>query len=188
MSKSLGNIYTLQDILDKGYDLDAFRVFSLGKHYRTEGNFTWDNLEAAANRLTRWKQTFDMRWQPHGTPSTSSSNPKNILDSIAIALQDDLDTVAALHVIDTAAQIVEQEGMTSDNLNVVTKLMQQVQDMLGIALFRDDISETQKMLIAEREKVRINKDWSKSDELRDQLISQGIGLRDTPKGSVWYWL
>ena len=188
MSKSLGNIYTLQNILDKGYDLDAFRVFSLGKHYRTEGNFTWDNLEAAANRLTRWKQTFDMRWQPHGTPLTSSSDPKNILDSIAIALQDDLDTVAALHVIDTAAQIVEQEGMTSDNLNVVTKLMQQVQDMLGIALFRDDISETQKMLIAEREKVRINKDWSKSDELRDQLISQGIGLRDTPKRSVWYWL
>ncbi|HSH55871.1 MAG TPA: cysteine--tRNA ligase, partial [Candidatus Limnocylindrales bacterium] len=56
MSKSLGTIYTLQDILDKGYGLDAFKLFVLGKQYRTEGNFTWEHLTAAQQRLNHWYQ------------------------------------------------------------------------------------------------------------------------------------
>ena len=51
MAKSLGNIYTLKDITDRGFSLEAFKLTILSKHYRTEGNFTWDILEASNNRL-----------------------------------------------------------------------------------------------------------------------------------------
>jgi cysteinyl-tRNA synthetase len=186
MSKSLGNIYTLQDILDKGYSIDAFRVFALGKHYRTEGNFTWDNLEAAANRLRNWQQTFDMRWQPIGEETTGTPDPEGVLHSFIDALQGDLDTVAALHLIDAVANKIEQHGMTSGNLQLATELLQLVHGTLGFTLFRDDISDGQKALIHQREQARTDKDWKKSDELRDQLVSQGIGLRDSSNGAVWY--
>ena len=186
MSKSLGNIYTLQDILDKGYSIDAFRVFALGKHYRTEGNFTWDNLEAAANRLRNWQQTFDMRWQPIGDETTGTPDPEGVLHSFIDALQGDLDTVAALHLIDAVANKIEQHGMTSGNLQLATELLQLVHGTLGFTLFRDDISDGQKALIHQREQARTDKDWKKSDELRDQLVSQGIGLRDSSNGAVWY--
>ncbi len=186
MSKSLGNIYTLQDILDKGYSIDAFRVFALGKHYRTEGNFTWDNLEAAANRLRNWQQTFDMRWQPIGDETTGTPDPEGVLHSFIDALQGDLDTVAALHLIDAVANKIEQHGMTSGNLQLATELLQLVRGTLGFTLFRDDISDGQKALIHQREQARTDKDWKKSDELRDQLVSQGIGLRDSSNGAVWY--
>ena len=186
MSKSLGNIYTLHDILDKGYSIDAFRVFALGKHYRTEGNFTWDNLEAAANRLRNWQQTFDMRWQPIGEETTGTPDPEGVLHSFIDALQDDLDTVAALHLIDAVANKIEQHGMTPGNLQLATELMQLVHGTLGFTLFRDDISDGQKALIHQREQARTDKDWTRSDELRDRLVSQGIGLRDSSNGAVWY--
>ncbi|QQS18267.1 cysteine--tRNA ligase [Candidatus Saccharibacteria bacterium] len=188
MSKSLGNIYTLQDIASKGYDMDAFRVFALRKHYRTEGNFTWDNLEAAANRLRNWQQTFDMRWQQMGDQATQNTDPEKLLDSFTNALLNDLDTVTALRTIDSVVHTIEQQGMTSNNLWLVTKLMQLVRDTFGISLFRDDIADDQKVLVKQREQKRADKDWAGSDELRAQLMSQGIGLKDTQNGAVWYWL
>ena len=168
MSKSLGNIYTLQDIKDKGFDLDAFKLVVLSKHYRTEGNFTWDILEAAQNRLNNWRTAGDLRWQGAGEGGVTSG--------LLELLQNDLDTPAA------AARIDELLG---DNPTGLHKLLDEIRDLLGITLHRDDISDAQKSLIKEREQVRTDKDWVRSDELRDVLAEQGITVRDTPTGTIW---
>src|SRR3989344_6415054 len=63
MSKSLNNFYTLEDIRKNGYDPLAFRLMVLQSHYRSQNNFTWENLNAAANRIKHWQAVADLRWQ-----------------------------------------------------------------------------------------------------------------------------
>ncbi len=169
MSKSLGNIYTLQDIQDKGFDLQAFKLLVLSKHYRTEGNFTWDIIEAAQNRLNNWRAAGDRRWQGAGDGETDSK----LLEH----LQNDLDTAATLARID--------ELLGSENPVGIHKLLDEIRDLLGIELHRDDINDEQKQLITERETAREAKDWAKSDELRDALAEQGVLVRDTANGTIW---
>ncbi len=170
MSKSLENIYTLKDITDKGYDLDAFKLLVLSKHYATEGNFTWEILEAAQNRLNNWRRAGDMRWQGRG-----EGDKDNEMLSI---LQTNLDTPGAV------ARIDELLG-EADNPHSVHKTLDTVRDLLGIELHRDDISDEQKNLISQRETARENKDWQKSDELREELLGQGVAVRDTQHGTFW---
>ena len=169
MSKSLGNIYTLQDIKDKGFDLDAFKLVVLSKHYRTEGNFTWEILEAAQNRLNNWRAAGDLRWQGAGEGDVHSG--------LLELLQNDVDTPAAVACID---ELLGNEQPTG-----LHKLLDEIRDLLGITLHRDDITDEQKALIAEREQARADKGWAKSDELRDVLAGQGIVVRDTPNGTIW---
>jgi cysteinyl-tRNA synthetase len=66
-------------------------------------------------------------------------------------------------------------------------MLQGIDDLLGLKLSEvSDISEEQKRMISERETARQNKDWVKSDELRDKLIEQNVGLRDTTQGVIWF--
>lgn len=172
ISKSLGNGYTLQDVKDKGFDLRAFKLMVLSKHYRTEGNFTWEILEAAQNRLKNWQAVADLRWQ-----IAEARVPSN---SFLAEIQNDLDTPAALALIDTELARAE-----SSDYAPVENLLEDIKNLLGIDLFKPDISDAQKSLIKDREAVRNDKDWAKSDELRNQLKEQGIEVRDTPHGTIW---
>lgn len=179
ISKSLGNGFTLQDIKDKGFDLRAFKLMVLSKHYRTEGNFTWEILEAAQNRLKNWQAASDLRWQLNPNEPESKIN-LGILEQ----LQDDLDTPAVLAFIDNHLEQIVSGGYDS-RLGTLVRLLNDIENLLGIDLARDDISDEQKQLIKDRETARQNQDWAKSDELRDKLKEQGIEVRDTPAGTTW---
>lgn len=173
MSKSLGNVYTLQDIADKGYDLQAFKLLVLSKHYRTEGNFTWEILEAAGNRLKNWQALADLHWQ-------RESKVKAEYD-IAGRLEEDLDTPTALAVIDSVFNIYEAADSAPE-----TTFLEQIRDLLGIDLFKPDITDEQRTLLQARQEARDSKNWAQSDQLRDQLAQQGIGVNDTASGQTWY--
>jgi cysteinyl-tRNA synthetase len=186
MAKSKGNIYTLEDILDRGYSLDAFKLFALGKHYRTEGNFTWENLDAATNRLKHWQEAMATRWQESALPNSDVDiNASDFDESILAALANDLNTPEALRLIDDIADKALAGAVCGACLD---NIVQFVQDYLGVKIGVPDINEDQTHLIKEREQARADKDWAKSDELRDTLVEQGIGLRDTPNGAIWYRL
>ena len=186
MSKSLGNIYTLQNITDKGFVLDDFRMFALGKHYRTEGNFTWDNLEAAANRLRHWQEAADLFHQVASLRSCDDAGAKQFRQELTAILANDLDTVRALQLVDETLDAVLATHSSAECFGCV---LQDIADLLGIDLKKSDISEQQKSTIVQREQARTDKDWTRSDRLRDQLLEQGIGLRDTPNGTAnWYRL
>jgi cysteinyl-tRNA synthetase len=186
ISKSLGNVYTLKDIQAKGYNVAAFRVFALGKHYRTEGNFTWDNLEAAANRLHNWHKTSALALQP--VDSAGTYDFERIYQRILTNLTDDLDTVHALSAIDAVMENMAETGFSKHESASFSTFTDKLYHLTGIQLTVEDISLEQKEYIAEREQARANKDWAKSDMLRDTLIEQGIGLQDTSHGALWHWL
>ncbi|AHB42554.1 Cysteine-tRNA ligase [Candidatus Saccharibacteria bacterium RAAC3_TM7_1] len=198
MSKSLDNIYTLDDIVNKGYDLNAFKLLVLSKHYRTEGNFTWEILDASANRLKNWQAAAVLRHQTHDTlqdddeKDTDASSISLLATPHVIteALADDLDTPRALTLIDEAFNHLETRSLERIHHNSLIALLEAINELLGIDLLTStpDIDDKSKQLILERQRARENKDWRRSDELRDALIEKGVAVRDTLSGSVWYYL
>ena len=204
LSKSLGNSYTLTDIHEKGFTPETFKLLVLSSHYRTEGNFSWEIMQATQNRLNRWLAVADQRWQviqmpdfleevpnsPEDTATLEAEHPHTIGSAehraaILDALQNDLDTPAALRAIDAMMDLVEKRGMTSFILPNFTKMLQDIRDLLGIDLFEDDITDQQKRLILAREHARKSKDWVRSDSLRQELLNLGLDVKDTPNGTIW---
>lgn len=179
ISKSLGNIITLTDITDKGYDIMAFKLSILSKHYRTEGNFSWDILETAQNRLNHWKAVACLRWQ---TDTTTQKLPNGITSTLT-SLQDDLNTPQALAAVEKSIDTIQQHPENHD----ITGFFASVNALLGIDVLSltPDITAEQKTLISERLEARQQKDWSKSDTIRDTLKEQGITLKDTSTSTQW---
>jgi len=171
IAKSLGNGYTLKDILEKGFDVQAFKLMVLSKHYRTEGNFTWEILEASQNRLNHWKAVADLYWQrPHSEVSTGMLS----------ALQADLNTPAAVAMVDRAFEKIELADMSPSK-----DLLTEITDLLGISIVGQDISDGQKELLTKRQVARDNKDFGLSDRIREELEDKKTVVRDTSSGQIW---
>lgn len=178
ISKSLGNVFTLQDIEERGLSLDAFRLMTLSSHYQTEGNFTWEILEAAQNRLNNWLDAAAVVHQG----GEGEVDPE-FDDEVLSALNNNLDTPTALSLIDKFVDQIEKNPLNS--ANKAQQLIDVTDRLLGINLKVDDISEEQKDLIMRRAEARNNKDWGDSDGIRDLLLKDDIKLKDTDHGQVW---
>ncbi|HMS32352.1 MAG TPA: cysteine--tRNA ligase [Candidatus Saccharibacteria bacterium] len=178
ISKSLGNIFTLQDIEEKGLSLDAFRLMVLSSHYQTEGNFSWEILEAAQNRLDNWVEASALVHQ-----GDEGSDNSDFEASIKDALNNNIDTPTVLSLIDQFVDEINQNSLSAKLK--VKNLIETTQTLLGINLSVDDISSEQKNLLSLRQKARDEKDFAESDRIRDLLLEQGIKLKDTECGQVW---
>lgn len=191
ISKSLGNTITLDDIEAKGFSLEAFRLYVLESHYRTQSKFTWEGMEAARNRLKHWYEVAALKWQTISTQNIHDiSYYIGTVDSdIRASLLDDLNTPHMLANIDARFSEIEKELVSAESLPAFTKYLEAIDEVTGLHLNKQlDITNEQKQLIAARETARAEKDWAKSDELRDQLAEQGVGLRDTANGAIWHRL
>lgn len=186
MAKSLGNIYTLQDIVDKGFDLEAFKLLVLSKHYRTEGNFTWEILEASQNRLNGYRAMADHVWQPSEQGNVTAEHISEVQKTIRAVLQDDLNTPQALADLSQLENAIETGGLAKQAQEAFRQFLEWIDSVLGLTLGnRPDITDEQKTLLAQRETARSSKDWGLSDQLRDTLAEQGIVINDTPGGQIW---
>lgn len=198
ISKSLGNGYRLQDLEEKGYCPMDFRMLILQGNYRNEGNFTFENLTAAKNRLHSWQNIATLRHQVHdtleqeGTKRTSNKSIPVYATSQAIieALNNDLGTPEALRIIDEAFSEIESTKISNINRDALVQLLDTIDSVLGLQLIDStpDISDDTKQLIVERNRAREDKDWARSDQIRDHLQKSGIKLRDTEKNTIWEYL
>jgi cysteinyl-tRNA synthetase len=189
MSKSLKNFYNLADITNKGFDPLAFRVLVLQAQYANQAHFSWENLTAASNRLQDIYAWADLRHQ-----ATAESMPTELDElvgstktAVLDAFSDDLNTPAALASLNnlmtymTTIPIPGIEGKHTDGI------LELIGSLLGLPLdARPDISSEQKQQLRDRQKLREAKDWQASDELRAKLAAQGIGIRDSDNGAIWY--
>ena len=197
ISKSLDNGYTLDDLEQKGFNLLDYRMFILQGHYSNEGNFTFDNLEAAKNRLKNWRNFAALRHQTHDTlvdDGDKTGTDKTVLllaasQAIVEALNDNLDTPAVLAIVDDAFS--KLENLTTDVIHQhgLNQLIDTIDETLGLQLKQTtpDILDTQKQMILERQLVRHNKNWVRSDEIRDELLANGIALKDTSGSTIWQY-
>ena len=197
ISKSLGNGYTLRDLEKKGFTPMDYRMFALQSQYRNETNFTWENLQAAKNRLMHWKSIAALRHQVHDTLESEvkeMQSDKTVMlvaasQAIIEALNDDLNTPEALKIIDIAFAQLDGKSLGKLHEHGLNQLLETIDETLGLQLQTStpDITDEQKQLILKRNHARKTKDWRLSDEIRDELLTQNIELRDTASGSIWHY-
>lgn len=191
MAKSQGNYLTLDDLVKKGHDPLAFRLLVLQAHYRTQMNFTWNSLEAAASFLQRLRTMTDRRFQTQEEPkdTTLETIINGAEGDIYAMLPKDLDTAAALGALSTLLSYIETTPLPKGNLKQFEDFLSFLDKVFGLGLAdRQDLTEDQKKLLGERENHRRSKDFEKSDKLRNTLEKQGIGLNDNDFGVTWYRL
>jgi len=190
MSKSKNNFFTLQDVEDQGFTHLEFRFLILQGHYRTETNFTWDNLQNAANTLKNIRSAYDRIFI---TPSVISSQPQAAAieessTNFISALNDDLNTPSALSALNAVASLATTgEGLAADNRQAFIEFFLQADKALGLKIVElaSDITDGQKQLIEQREQAKADKNFDLSDKLRDQLLEQNIALLDNAAGTIW---
>lgn len=186
MSKSKNNAYVLADIKKRGIPPLAYRLLALQAHYRTELNFSWENLQAAANRLKDYQAMADQQWQTFDKGKVSSIQIDESLRAILTRVSDDLNTPEALAALSQLETTISGDGINSKSRQTYKDFLQKIDDIFGLQLSdSEDITQDQKDLIAKRETARLAKDFGKSDELRDKLKTQKIEINDTPQGTVW---
>jgi len=198
ISKSLSNGYTLDDLAAKGFSPADYRLFVIQSHYSNEGNFTFDNLQSAKNRLTNWRNVAALRHQTHDTlrdddeKSTDERSVSLYATSQAIveALSDDLDTPAALTIIDDAFNRLQAAKLSDIHQHALVQLLETIDETLGLQLLKTtpDIDDDTKRLIMQRQQARERKDWADSDSLRTQIEKSGVTVRDTATGPIWEYI
>ena len=185
ISKSLGNGFTLEQIVSQGFSPMDFKMFVLQSQYRTESNFSFENLKSAQNRLKNWQNIASLRWQVKGNDGTipSLATKQIILEEV----NDNLDTPKALAKIDEIFSEIIKANPEKLNYSNLLELLEFIDELLGLNLTTStpDIPDEIKIKIIERNNARAEKNWAKSDEIRDELLSKNIILRDTPKKSFW---
>jgi len=190
ISKSLGNGYTLDDLEKKGYSPLDFRLFVLQGHYSNEGNFTFENLDAAKNRLLNWRSVAALRHQTHDTLDDGENKSVALCATsraIVEALSNDLDTPAAFKIIDEAFDRLNGSSINKIHRHALVSLIETIDDTLGLQLLNTtpDVSDDVKRAILERERARENKDFKAADALRAEIEKEGVTVRDTSTGPIW---
>ena len=194
MSKSLNNFFTVRDIA-KDFDLEAVRLFMLSAHYRSPINFSRDQIEAANASLNRlYTARNSIRFQiENGEKRPMNDGEKAFAERLKAyekrfdeAMDDDMNTADALGAIFELvkdANVTVVQGVSREAAKAAMKSLEAICDVLGILSKKEEelpaeIAE----LVRERAEARKNKDWAKSDELRDRIISAGYILEDTKQG------
>jgi cysteinyl-tRNA synthetase len=189
ISKSLGNGIRWQQLAEKGYDPLVLRLHILESHYRSQSKFSWESLEAAKNRLQGYRAMAALQYQAKDTAPQINQVLAEAIRTINQHLFDDLDTPQALAKLSAISDNVQASLLSEDSIPALRQLLMQIDSLLGLKLLETpDISPEQRAIIQERETARVIKDWTASDKLRDQLLADGVGVRDTAQGSVWFWL
>lgn len=183
MSKSLGNFFTLEDVIKKGYDPLALRLLFLQSHYRSQSNFTWKAMEAAQNRLVELRRWADLRWQPK--PTDSGTDYSLLEQKVVEIIQEDLDSPKALAYFSGVVKDLN-EVIFPGNQAAFVSFLETLDSIFGLSLSsRSDISDAQKSWISSREAARKNQDWAEADQLRTKLGEEGIEINDTVTGPIW---
>ena len=182
MSKSLGNVYLIKDIIDKGYDPLVYKLFTYSSHYRNKLNFTWDGIEATSKSLERLKNGYKAHLD--GTDEIEDSKIIEYEERFHKAINDDLNMPLAMGVV---WEVVRNEKKSPK----LAELLLKFDTILGLKIdeetkqdkVQDEIPEEILKLVEERNIARANKDWAKSDELRDKIQEKGFKVIDSKEGT-----
>ena len=196
MAKSLGNFFTLRDLLSKGHDPTAIRYLLMSAHYRAQLNFTKEALSNAEKAMEALRATLQ---RVRGIDARSKRKNRELRKTLSReerefekAMDDNLNTpraLAALHRIARAVNRAIDHGRVSgEDALTITHLLSSLDMVLGIfseKTTRESLPEEAERLIKQREEARARKDWATADKLRERLLATGISVEDTPRGTVW---
>ncbi len=193
MSKSLGNIITLESLVKGGFKPDALRYLFVFSHYRSKLNFTWESIQHAENTLSRLNN-FVKRLEEY----RSGQNNQEITPLIERTAQrferemdNDLNTpgafAAIFEMVGEVNLALEKSRLSADNAKAVRDSMLRFDGVLCILTVKgkEVLSTDIEALITERENARKRKDFKTADDIRRILEEKGIILEDTKEGVKW---
>ena len=198
MSKSVGNVHTVQDVLDRGFRLSALRYILLSAYYRKQLNFTWIGLEQAEEALRRITDFLGRvgALSGGGTHAEVTARVKAGVEAFDAALSDDLNTAAglgelfdlvrALNIAMDAKQVGEADAP------VIKAAFDHFDQVLGVLSLRHAEEATPPIPQGEidagieaRQDARRRRDFAEADRIRQELLDKGVILEDGPKGTRW---
>ena len=180
MSKSLGNVYLLKDITNKGYNPLSYKLLTYSSHYRNKLNFTWESMESSDKALERLKNGYKLHL--NGTDDVEDEIINEYEEKFHKAINDDLNMPLAMSVV---WEVVRNEKKSPK----LAKLLIKFDTILGLKIDEDNESTKEKeipeeilMLVDERKVARENKNWEESDRLRNLINEKGYSIKDTKDG------
>ena len=200
MSKSIGNIVTIEDFLDQ-HDPDTLRMMVLNASYRSPLTFNNEVIAQAERNLERLRSSLRPARPAGGSISDSASQTLDRQMEITQqgfieAMDDDFNTAGALgHLFDLVRTInqVRDDGLDQEKLSPAQELVRELaEEVFGLRLERAEIIDAQAapfidLLIEMRNQLRDQKLWALSDMVRDRLLELGILVEDTKDGTSWRW-
>ncbi|MBA4123835.1 MAG: cysteine--tRNA ligase [Acidobacteria bacterium] len=194
MSKSLGNFYTFRDLIAKGYSATAIRYLLLSVPYHKQLNFTFETLDGAEQTIARLRD-FRNRLQeahlPDGINTDLQEKAEKYLNDFEAAMDDNLNTSVALAALHNLVREVNtataHEVACTEDRSFILHTLDKFDAILGIfGEASEEILDSEiEALIGERQEARRNRNFARSDEIRNLLGEQGIILEDTKDGMRW---
>ena len=188
MSKSLGNTYTISQLQEKGISPLAFKLFCFTAHYRNKLNFTFEGAYGAQKALERLYDSYIKN--ANGVDDVDENTIKEYDERFLAYINDDMNMPGAMSVVWDIARNTKKSTKFAD-------LLLKFDEVLGLDMknaekylvkFKQNDSEELpaeiKKLVEERKNARAEKNWAKSDEIRDKIISLGYSIKDTKDGII----
>ena len=180
MSKSLGNLYTLKDLSEKGYEPAVYRMFNLGAHYKKQINFTFEAMDAAKTALARLRDGYLKHKE--GSTEIEDSVIADYENKFLEAINDDLNMPVAMSVV---WEVVKNPNKSKK----LAELIEKFDTVMGFDLKNYEpevqaLPEEIQNLVNERNDARANKNWAESDRIRDLLIAKGYAVKDSKEGTI----
>ena len=178
MSKSAGNVVLLRDVINRGIDPLAVRMCFLENRYRSQMDLSWQSIEASFAWLQRIREKYQ-EWSVSAATKTDKAH--SFISAVYQDFCEDLDTPRAMLKLRSLEKNIELSPGEK------ALIIAEVESLFGLHLTAQDSDLPQEvtLLIEERAVARAARDFSRSDELRDQLATLGIEVRDTSTGQTW---
>ena len=174
MSKSLGNVYLIKDIENRGYDPLVYRLFTYSSSYRFKINFTWDGIEANSKALSKLRNGYQKHLE--GNDEVSDDIIQKYENDFHKAINDDLNMPLAMSVV---WEVIKNPNKSKK----IADLLLKFDTVLGLKIDKEEdkekIPEEIINLAEKREVARNEKNWSESDRIRDEILSKGYIIKDT---------
>ena len=175
ISKSLGNVYYLTDLEEKGYSAIDFKMWLYQGHYQAERDFSFEQLAAAHARMMNYRNFAALRWQ-----GVEKSDFADVRAEMMECLNSNMNSAGAFAALD---------GAVKSGLAPSDDFLKFIDDAFGLEIAANsmDISEDLKAKIAERVEAKAAKDYARADALRDEIAEEGIELLDSANGVKWQY-
>ncbi|PYM09764.1 MAG: cysteine--tRNA ligase, partial [Verrucomicrobia bacterium] len=185
MSKSLGNFFTLRELLARGFSGREIRHLLLTAHYRELFNFTVEGLQSARTALSRLDECLNKLREAAG--NTTSAPDATLLEKISASLDDDLNVSAAWGVmfewVREMNRLMSENRLSALQAAAALAAWQRIDSVFGVGDRSEAAAPPQTTgLLEQREAARKAKDFKRADAIRDELKAKGWLIEDTPKG------